>query len=121
MASLDDILTTQKNGVQAINAYVNALNLHAGTNNTKEIGVNASTATQVIKTAGGWLATISVIAAGSTTGYIYDTNSSNNLTGNRIYAIPSSLAIGIYQIQIPFATGLVLVTGTSSIVSIGYT
>ena len=118
MAGLDDILTTQKNGVQAINAYVNALNLHAGTNNTKEI---AAATTQVIKTTSGWLATISVIAAGSTTGYIYDTNNSSNLTGNRIYAIPSTLAIGIYQIQVPFASGLTIVTGTGSVVSLGYT
>jgi hypothetical protein len=118
MASLDDILTTQKNGVQAINAYVQALNLHAGTNNTKEIGAATTT---LIKTSSGWLATISVIAAGSTTGYLYDTNNTSVLTGNRIYAIPSTLAIGVYQIQVPFATGLVLVTGTGSIVSIGYT
>ena len=118
MASLDDLLTTQKNGVQAINSYVNALNLHAGTNNTKEI---AAATTQVIKTTSGWLANISVIVAGSTTGFIYDTNNSSNLTGNRIYAIPSTLAIGVYQIQMPFAAGLTIVTGTGSIVAIGYT
>lgn len=119
MASLDDILTTQKNGVQAINAYVNALNTHAGTNNTKAI---PAATTQVIKTSSGWLATISVIAAGSTTGYIYDTNQSNGaVAANVIYAIPSTLAIGIYQIQVPFLTGLTIVTGTGSIVSIGYT
>ena len=119
MASLDDILTTQKNGVQAINAYVNALNTHAGTNNSKAI---SAAATQVVKTSSGWLATVSVIAAGSTTGYIYDTNvASGAVSGNAIYAIPSSLGIGVYQIQVPFATGLTIVTGTGSIVSIGYT
>jgi hypothetical protein len=117
-ASLDDILTTQKNGVQAINAYVNTTNTHAGTNNTKEIAAGTTT---VIKPSSGWLATISVIVAGSTTGYIYDTNNSSNLTGNRIYAIPSTLAVGVYQIQVPFATGLTIVTGTASVVSIGYT
>ena len=118
MASLDDILTTQKNGVVAINGYINALNRLAGTNSSKEI---STTPTAPIKSSGGWLATISVIAAGSTTGYIYDTNNVLSLTGNRIYAIPSTLAIGTYQIQIPFATGLVLVLGTGSIVSLGYT
>jgi len=118
MASLDDILTTQKNGVQAINAYVNALNLHAGTNNTKEI---SAATTQVIKTTSGWLATISVIVKGTTIGYIYDTNNSNTLTGNRIYAIPTSLDVGTYQIQVPFSSGLTIVTGTTSVVSIGYT
>jgi len=118
MASLDDILTTQKNGVVAINDYVTALNRLAGTNNTKEI---AAATTLLVKASSGWLATITVIVAGSTTGFIYDTNNTSLLTNNRIYAIPSTLAIGTYQIQIPFSTGLVIVTGTGSVVSLGYT
>lgn len=121
MASLDDLLSAQKNGVVALNSIANYDGLRTGyfgNNNTKEI---AAATTKVIKTSSGWLATISVIAAGSTTGYIYDTNNASLLTGNRIYAIPSTLAIGIYQIQIPFATGLTIVTGTGSIVSLTYT
>ena len=123
MASLDDILTTQKNGVQAINGFTNATNTLAGTNSTMEIGSASGTVTQVIKTTGGWLATVSVIVQGSTTGYFYDANNSTaaNLVGTRICAIPSSLTPAVYQIQIAFANGLVLVTGTNSIVSIGYT
>lgn len=117
-ASLDDILTTQKNGVQAINAYVNAINRLAGTNNTKEI---AAATTQIVKSSAGWLATISVIVKGSADGFIYDTNNQNALTGNRIYTIPSTLDVGVYQIQVPFATGLTVVTGTGSIVALGYT
>ena len=121
MASLDDILSAQKNGVVALNSIANydgLRNGYFGTTNTKEI---AAATTKVIKQSSGWLATISVIASGSTTGYIYDTNNASLLTGNRIYAIPSTLAIGIYQIQIPFATGLTIVTGTGSIVSLTYT
>jgi len=53
MASLDDILTTQKNGVVAINDYVTALNRLAGTNNTKEI---AAATTLLVKASSGWLA-----------------------------------------------------------------
>jgi len=113
MASLDDILTTQKNGVQAINGYVNWLSTHDGSYSTKEVS-----ASKVIKSTAGWLSTVSVIVAGSTQGYIYDTNSTSALSGNRIYAVPNTL--GIYQVQIPFATGLVFVPGTGSIVSIGY-
>jgi hypothetical protein len=121
MASLDDILSAQKNGVVALNSIAGYDGLRTGyfgNTNTKEI---AAATTKVIKASSGWLATISVIAAGSTTGYIYDTNNASLLTGNRIYAIPSSLGIGIYQIQIPFATGLTIVTGTGSIVSLTYT
>lgn len=115
MAALDDILTTQKNGVVAINAIGNDTLIKAGISNTKEI---AAATTLVIKPKSGWCATVSVIAAGSTQGYLYDTNSSSALTGNRIYAIPNTL--GIYQVQIPFATGLTIVTGTGSIVSVTY-
>jgi len=113
VASLDDILTTQKNGVQAINAYVSLLSNHDGSYSTKEIS-----ASKVIKSSGGWLSTVSVIVAGSTQGYLYDTNSTSATSGNRIYAVPNTL--GIYQIQIPFATGLVFVPGTGSIISVGY-
>ena len=113
MASLDDILTTQKNGVVAINSYAKILSTFAGSYSTKEL--SAST---VIKNSSGWLATVSVIVAGTTQGYLYDTNSTSTTTGNRIYAVPNTL--GIYQIQVPFATGLVFVPGTGSIISVGY-
>ena len=113
MASLDDILTTQKNGVQAINSYVALLSNHNGSYSTKELS-----ASNVIKSTAGWLASVSVIVAGSTQGYLYDTNSTSATSGNRIYAVPNTL--GIYQVQIPFATGLVFVPGTGSIISVGY-
>jgi len=121
MASLDDLLSAQKNGVVALNTIANydgLRNGYFGVHNTKEI---AAATTLLIKPSSGWLATISVITAGSTTGYIYDTANPASLTGNKIYAIPSSLGIGIYQIQIPFASGLTIVTGTGSVVSLTYT
>ena len=111
MASLDDLLTTQKNGVVAINAYATALNTHAGVYNSKEVSVAS-----VIKSSSGWLATVSVIVAGSTQGYLYDATSA--VAGSRIYAVPNTL--GIYQIQVPFATGLYFSPGTGSIISVGY-
>ena len=113
MAALDDILTTQKNGVVAINSYVNAVNFHSGTLNSKEL--SSST---VVKSSSGWVATVSVIVVGTSQGYLYDSNSTSSLTNNRIYAVPNTL--GIYQIQMPFATGLTFVPGTNSVVAIGY-
>ena len=111
MASLDDILTTQKNGVIAINSYANAVNFHAGASNSKELSAGA-----IIKSSSGWLATVSVIVAGSTQGYLYDATSA--ASGSRIYAVPNTL--GIYQIQVPFATGLYFSPGTGSIIAVGY-
>ena len=113
-ASLGDLLTTQKNGVIAINSYVNAINTQAGAINTKEL--SAST---VIKSSSGWLATVSVIVAGSTQGYLYDTNSTSSTSGNRLYAVPN--VIGVYKIMMPFSTGLTFVPGTSSVIAVGYT
>jgi hypothetical protein len=116
MASTDDILATQKNGVLAINEYTSTLAKLAGTNNTKEI---AAATTQQVKIGKGWLANISVIVAGTTTGTVYDSSNTNSLTGLRIYIIPNT--VGITQIQVPFADGLVITTGTGQVASVTYT
>ena len=116
MASLDDILTTQKNGVIAIGEYTNTLSRLAGTNNTKEI---AAATTYQIKVGKGWFANISVIVAGTTTGTVYDSSNTNLLTGLRIYIIPNT--VGVVQIQVPFADGLVITTGTGQVASVTYT
>jgi len=116
MASLDDILTTQKNGDIAIGEYPSASAKFAGTNNTKEI---AAATTQQIKVGSGWLANISVIVAGTTTGIVYDSSNINSLTGLRIYIVPNT--VGVFQVQVPFADGLVITTGTGQIASVTYT
>ena len=116
MASLDDILTTQKNGVIAIGEYPSALAKFAGTNNTKEI---AAATTQQVKIGSGWFANVSVIVAGTTTGTVYDSSNTNSLTGLRIYIVPNT--VGVFQVQVPFADGLVITTGTGQIVSVTYT
>jgi len=112
-ASLDDILTTQKNGVQAINAYVNATNTLAGTNNSLDISVST-----IVKTSSGWLARIIVTTAGSTTGAVYDSNSTSSLTGT-IFIIPNT--VGITVLQFPFSKGLTIVPGTGMVLSVSYT
>ena len=116
MASLDDILTTQKNGVIAINEYPAALAKFAGTNNTKEI---AAATTRQVKVGSGWFANIAVLVAGTTTGTMYDSSNTNSLTGLRIYIIPNT--VGVVQVQVPFADGLVITTGTGQVASVTYT
>jgi hypothetical protein len=113
MASLDDILTTQKNGVVAINGILNATTRLAGTSSSLDI-----TSATVVKSGSGWLARVSVTTAGSTTGTIYDSNSASASTGI-IYKIPTTA--GISDIQFPFLNGLVIVPGTGMIVSVSYT
>ena len=116
MASLDDILTTQKNGVIAIGEYPSALAKFAGTNSTKEI---PAATTRQIKAGSGWFANVSVIVAGTTTGTVYDSSNINSLTGLRIYIVPNT--VGVFQVQVPFADGLVITTGTGQIASVTYT
>lgn len=116
MASLDDILTTQKNGVVAINGYTNSLNRLAGLTNA--LAVDSQ---KVIKPSAGWLASISIIVAGSTTSYFYDANLTSGIVNSRrIYAVPSTLGVGVYQVQIPFLTGLAFAPGTGAIITINY-
>ena len=116
MASLDDILTTQKNGVIAIGEYPAALAKFAGTNSTKEI---PAATTQQIKVGSGWFANVSVIEAGTTTGAVYDSSNTNSLTGLRIYTVPNT--VGVFQVQVPFVDGLVITTGTGQVASVTYT
>jgi len=114
MASLDDILTTQKNGVQGINGLTNITRNIAGALNSSEI--SAST---FFSTTYGWVGKISVIVAGSTTGTIYDTTSvSSAAVGNRLAIIPNT--VGIYSINMPVSNGIVVTPGTGQIVAMSY-
>ena len=113
MASIDDIMSVQKNGVVAITSYVNSINFHAG--KTQSLEISLSTA---LKSSSGWVANISVVVAGSAVGYIYDTNSSTNLTGNRIYTIPNT--VGMFVVNLPTNSGIVVIPGTGQIVALGY-
>lgn len=113
-ASLDDILTAQKNGVQAINSVNNTNQSLQGSVNSGEIST-----TKYFKTQYGWVARISVIVAGSTTGMIYDANSvAGAVTGNRLYVIQNT--VGIQSVMLPVNNGIVVTPGTGMILTISY-
>ena len=114
MASLDDLLTTQKNGVQGINALNHTTQNLAGTINTYEVSATTYFATTI-----GWVAKVSVIVAGSTTGIIYDANSVGTaVTGFRLAIIPNT--VGIYTINMPVNKGIVITPGSGMIVAVSY-
>jgi hypothetical protein len=113
MASIDDVFGALKNQVLAVNTQTSAGNTLAGTNNTREISAGS-----LVKSGTTWVATVSVIVGGSS-GYIYDTNSSSKLTGNRVYVLPT--VVGVYQVQIPCNNGLYVAPGSGQVVAIGYT
>jgi len=110
--SLSDILTATKNIVTALNgAATTYLNVQ-GAKNTSQIS-----ATTLVSANAGRVASISVTTAGSTTGKIYDTNLATS-TVNLIYIIPQ--AVGVYIVNLPVSIGIVVVPGTSQVLTISY-
>jgi hypothetical protein len=117
MASTDDLLTAQKNGVQAFNNFSQVTRSLRGTTNSLEISTET-----YLNTTFGWVGSISVIAAGSTNGVIYDANSiTSAITGTRLLIIPSSTAVGtIIQVNMPVNKGIVVAPGSGMILAVSY-
>jgi len=113
-ASLDDILTAQKNGVVAIN------NLSQGT--FRGLGTQTSvtvTAATVIYVGKGYLVNFSVVVAGSSAGTISNTGATGTVAAaNALCAIPAT--VGIIKVGQVFSTGLVVTPGTGQSVNVTY-
>jgi glycerol dehydrogenase-like iron-containing ADH family enzyme len=120
MASLDDIVTVQKNGVVAVNALVQALNefktvYESFVGNKSFSGISDNT---LVTSVSGRLVnlSVSVAAAGGT---IHDSATVAAAdTSNVICSIPSTT--GVYSINFPFSDGLVVKPASSSTVSVSY-
>ncbi len=114
MASLDDILTTQKNGVVAIN------NLSQGT--LRGLGTQTSatvTAATVIYANRGYLVNFSVVVAGSTAGTISNAGTIASVAAtNALCAIPAT--VGVVKVGQVFSDGLVVTPGTGQSVNVTY-
>lgn len=78
------------------------------------------TTTTVIKSAHGRIYTVSVVAAGSAAGGVYDNAAtSGNTAANQVGVIPQ--AIGTYPFYgMPTATGIVIVPPTGGTVSVSW-
>lgn len=121
MASLDDILTTQKNGVVTLGDLVNELalfrNLYA-----QSVGTTAflgSSAPTLVTIGAGRLVNVYVIVAGSAAGTIHDAASVAAATaGNTLIDTPTTT--GIYQVNIPYSSGLIIQPGTGQVINITY-
>jgi hypothetical protein len=116
MATLDDILTCQKNGVVAINNLGLTLKSY---NEGQYTSVTVSVPT-VIVTGSGRFVSVTIVDAGSTTGYVYNALLTTNVaTSNALISLPPS-AIGVYPVGAKFNTGLVVVPGTGQTVNVTY-
>ena len=113
-ASIDDLLTTQKNVVVAIN------NLSQGT--LRSLGTQTSatiTAATVIYVGKGYLVNFSVVVAGSSAGTISNTGATGTVAAaNALCAIPAT--VGIIKVGQVFSTGLVVTPGTGQSVNVTY-
>lgn len=115
MASLDDLLTTQKNGVVGVNGLNQTMRRAQGTNTSATV-----TAQTAVVSGKGFLVNFSVVVAGTTTGTINNA-STVALAGaaNALCATPTTT--GVYPCGLVFNNGLVITPGTGQSVNITYT
>lgn len=120
MANLDDLITTTKNGVVAINALTQALEqfrvIYAsfvGTNSYLGITENS-----LLYSGPGRLVNI-IVSVGAAGGTVHDAVSvSAANASNVIFPIPSTA--GITAVNVPFFNGLVIKPAATSTVSATY-
>ena len=135
MASLDDILTTQKNGVVAINnlaGYLKQISIDisslvdgASYPSTISATILASQTT-LIYAGSGRLFSVSIpVHSGSAQVYIYDSATTGGISAsNLIYASEQSTSSAFtpYQdVRLPFNNGIVVKTDAGMNACVGYT
>lgn len=119
MATLDDILTTQKNGVVAVNTLNQTWLLY----NRRQLGDQTSacvTANTLVTTGPGYVASVSVVKAGTTVGIIYDVSSPDAPADERRLAAILKDE-GVYRIDCKFSNGLLIVPGAGQAVNVTFT
>jgi len=113
MASQDDMLTTQKNGVLATNSVVSVIRRAQGQYTSQTV-----TAATVIATGEGFLVNFSIVVAGAA-GVIYNFNSvTSPPASGALAATPAT--VGIYSAGMVFTSGLVVVPGAGQSVNVTY-
>jgi hypothetical protein len=114
MATLDDILTTQKNGVTAINGVLQSNLRNQGTATSATV-----TADTLVIAGRGYLVAYTVIVAGSTEGAIHNTNAITGvLPANKLVVVPNT--VGYTKIGHAFNSGLVIKIGSGQSINITY-
>ena len=102
--------------LNALQQLVQALN-SAATSYANIVGVanfGPITSATVVKNSSGRICEIAVISAGTTTGYVYDSASSSATTA---IMIPIPNIVGVYKVQWPCATGILIIPGASQTIS----
>jgi hypothetical protein len=113
-ASLDDILTTQKNGVVAVNTLGQATLRGLGSATSATV-----TATTLVITGRGYLVSFAVVVAGSASGLVSNYTSTTSVpASSALAATPAT--IGVYPCGQAFSAGLVIAPGTGQSINVTY-
>lgn len=119
MATLDDILTTQKNGVVAIN-NLNQTNAYLGGRVTSATIAAASGATLVVAGTGR-LVNYSITVKGSAAGTIYNASATTSTAAsNALVVTTAAQEVGVVQCGLHFSNGLVVTPGTGQSLNVTY-
>ena len=114
MASLDDVITVQKNAVIGVNGLNQTMRRAQGSNTSLTV-----TAQTLIVTGRGYLVAFSVIVAGTASGTVSNAQSAALVAaGNALCAVPTT--IGVYPCGLVFTDGLVVTPGTGQSVNVTY-
>lgn len=121
MATIDDLFTTQKNGVVALNAIVTAINNQTALTRylSGQYTSAAVTASTLVASGSGYLVNLSVIDAGSGEGTVNDAAS----VGAAVAANEMMTAQkfhGVYAAGMRFTDGLVVIPGTGQTIAVTY-
>ena len=113
-ASLDDILTVQKNGVVAVNTLGQATLRSLGTATSTTV-----TAAALVVTGKGYLVSFTVVVAGSASGLISNYTSATSVPAtSALAATPAT--VGVYHCGQVFSDGLVITPGTGQSINVTY-
>jgi hypothetical protein len=114
MASLDDVITVQKNAVIGVNGLNQTMRRAQGSNTSL-----TATAQTLVVTGRGYLVAFSVTVAGTASGTVSNAQSAALVTaGNALCAVPNT--IGIYPCGLVFTDGLVITPGTGQSMNVTY-
>jgi hypothetical protein len=114
MASLDDILTTQKNGVVALNNLSQSTLRGLGTQTSATV-----TSSTLVVNGPGYLVNYSVLVAGSSAGTINNAvSTATAAAGNALCVVPAT--VGVVKTGQLFTSGLVIVPGTGQSINVTY-
>ena len=113
-ASLDDILTVQKNGVVAVNTLGQATLRSLGTTTSATF-----TAATLVVTGKGYLVSVAVVVAGSASGLVSNYTAATSVPASTaLMATPTT--VGVYRAGQVFTSGLVITPGTGQSINVTY-